>query len=136
MKKEFNQLEYIKEYNRMHYKTFKISLSTEEWEELNYILTYYKISKPQFLRNSIMEFKKKKGLIGMFRAEKKYNHIISSKVGELFTEEEVKDFIEEEIAKNYSSDEELFNEYLNESLEDLKNGRVEVGDLVFIKIEE
>ena len=72
----------------------------------------------------------------MFRAEKKYDHIVSSKVGELFTEEEVKDFIEEEIAKNYISDEELFDEYLNESLEDLKNGRVEVGDLVFTKIEE
>ena len=72
----------------------------------------------------------------MFRAEKKYDHIVSSKIGELFTEEEIKDFIEEDIAKNYISDEELFDEYLNESLEDLKNGRVEVGDLVFTKIEE
>ena len=26
MEKEFNQLEYIKEYNKNHYKTFKISL--------------------------------------------------------------------------------------------------------------
>ena len=136
MKKEFNQLEYIKEYNKKHYKAFQVSLPKEEWEELNYILKYYKISKPQFLRNSIMEFKKKKGLIGMFRAEKKYDHIVSSKIGELFTEEEVKDFIEEDISLNYSCDEELFNEYLNEKLEDLKNGRVEVGDLVFIKIEE
>lgn len=72
----------------------------------------------------------------MFRVEKKCDDINNNKVNKLFSEEEVKAFIKEEINKNYSYDEKLFNEFLKESLENLKNGRVELGDLIFIKIKE
>lgn len=72
----------------------------------------------------------------MFRVEKKCDDINNNKVDKLFSEEEVKAFVKEEINKNFPYDEKLFNEFLKESLENLKNGRVEIGDLIFIKIKE
>ena len=56
---KFNQLEYIKEYNKKHYKTFKVDLKIEELEELNKLLKKKKLTKAKFLRISIEELKKK-----------------------------------------------------------------------------
>ena len=55
-KKEFNQLEYKMKYSKEHYKVFKVDLKKEEMEELN---EKHKLTKADFLRNSINELKKK-----------------------------------------------------------------------------
>lgn len=57
---EFNQLKYIQEYNKKHYKTFKVDLKIKEFEELEKILKKAKLTKAQFLRNAIQDFKKNK----------------------------------------------------------------------------
>lgn len=56
----FNQQKYIQEYNKEHYKTFKVDLKVEEWEELESILKSKGITKAQFLRNAIKSIKKSK----------------------------------------------------------------------------
>lgn len=56
----FNQQKYIQEYNKEHYKTFKVDLKKEEWEELESLLTMHHLSKAQFLRNAISRLKKSK----------------------------------------------------------------------------
>lgn len=53
MRKEFNQNKYIQEYNKEHYKTFKVDLKKEELEELNKLLLKCNLTKAQFLRNAI-----------------------------------------------------------------------------------
>lgn len=58
-KKEFNQLEYKMKYSKEHYKVFKVDLKKEEMEELNKLLEKHKLTKADFLRNSINELKKK-----------------------------------------------------------------------------
>lgn len=52
---EFNQAKYIQQYNKEHYKTFKVDLKIEEMEKLERLLTKKGLSKAQFLRNAIKE---------------------------------------------------------------------------------
>lgn len=59
MSNKFNQQEYIQEYNKAHYKAFKVDLRIEELEELNELLKKRGLSKAQFLRDAIKEIKKK-----------------------------------------------------------------------------
>jgi len=56
--KQFNQQKYIQEYNKEHYKTFKVDLKVEEMQELETMLTSLHLSKAQFLRNAIKSLKK------------------------------------------------------------------------------
>ena len=56
---KFNQKEYIQEYNKKHYRTFKVDLKIEELEELNKLLEKKRLTKAQFLRISIEKLKKK-----------------------------------------------------------------------------
>lgn len=56
---QFNQQKYIQEYNKTHYKTFKVDLKVEEMDELNNLLKKHKLTKAQFLRNSIDKLKKR-----------------------------------------------------------------------------
>lgn len=51
--KEFNQQKYVQQYNKEHYKTFKVDLKKEELEELNKLLLKCNLTKAQFLRNAI-----------------------------------------------------------------------------------
>lgn len=55
---KFNQQRYIQNYNKEHYKTFKVDLKKDEIEELEDLLKKEKLSKAQFLRNAISQFKK------------------------------------------------------------------------------
>lgn len=52
---KFNQQKYIQEYNKEHYKTFKVDLKINEWEELENLLKGLKMTKAEFLRNAINE---------------------------------------------------------------------------------
>lgn len=54
---KFNQQKYIQEYNKEHYKTFKVDLKVEEWEELELLLKNKGITKAQFLRDAIKKLK-------------------------------------------------------------------------------
>lgn len=54
---KFNQAKYIQEYNKEHYKTFKVDLKVEEMQELETMLTSLHLTKAQFLRNAIKELK-------------------------------------------------------------------------------
>lgn len=54
---KFNQVKYIQEYNKEHYRTFKVDLKQEEMQELETMLTSLHLSKAQFLRNAIKELK-------------------------------------------------------------------------------
>ena len=55
---EFNQKQYIIDYNKEHYKAFKVDLKVEELEELEKILQEKGITKAQFLREAIDKIKK------------------------------------------------------------------------------
>ena len=55
--KDFNQQKYIQQYNKEHYKTFKVDLKISEWNELDKILKKKKISKADFLRKAIDDLK-------------------------------------------------------------------------------
>lgn len=59
-KKEFNQQQYIKKYNKEHYKTFKVELKKEEKEELDELLKSLNITKATFLREAIKNLKETK----------------------------------------------------------------------------
>lgn len=48
---------YIQEYNRKHYKAFKVDLRIDELEELNGILKKEGLSKADFLRKAILDLK-------------------------------------------------------------------------------
>lgn len=50
-------LKYIQEYNKEHYKAFKVDLKVEELEELEEMLKKKNLTKAQFLRNAIKELK-------------------------------------------------------------------------------
>lgn len=52
-KRDFNQLEYIKEYNKKHYKAFKVDLKKEELDNINNLLKENNMTKAEFLRLSI-----------------------------------------------------------------------------------
>lgn len=59
MKKNFNQSEYIKQYNKDHYLTFKVDLKKEEKLELDELLKKSNLTKAQFLKNAIDELRNK-----------------------------------------------------------------------------
>lgn len=59
-KKTFNQKKYKQEYNKTHYKQFKVDLKNEEMEELNTLLDKNKLTKSKFLRNAIDNLRHKK----------------------------------------------------------------------------
>lgn len=50
---KFNQTKYIQQYNKEHYRTFKVDLKKDEWEQLDKILKEKGITKAQFLREAI-----------------------------------------------------------------------------------
>lgn len=56
---KFNKQEYIQEYNKAHYRAFKVDLKIEELEELNNLLKEKGLTKAQFLREAIERLKKK-----------------------------------------------------------------------------
>lgn len=56
---KFNKKKYDIEYNKKHYSQFKVDLKHEEKEELEMLLVKHKLTKAQFLRNAILELKKK-----------------------------------------------------------------------------
>ena len=55
---QFNQSKYIQEYNKAHYRAFKVDLKIEELEELERLLEKKGISKADFLRSAIEQLKK------------------------------------------------------------------------------
>lgn len=55
--KKNNQLKYIQEYNKEHYKAFKVDLKVQELDELEALLQKKGLSKAQFLRNAIKDLK-------------------------------------------------------------------------------
>ena len=57
MEKSFDKKKYDNEYSKEHYKQFKVKLKNEEKEELDKLLDQENITKAQFLRNSIYDFK-------------------------------------------------------------------------------
>ena len=59
MKEEFNQMKYQQEFNKKHYKAFKVDLKKEEMLELENLLKKFNLTKAQFLRNAIKELKTK-----------------------------------------------------------------------------
>lgn len=48
---------YIQEYNKTHYKAFKVDMKPEELEELNSLLKELGLTKAEFLRKAIQELK-------------------------------------------------------------------------------
>ena len=57
---EFNQKEYLRDYmkeRRKNIKQFKVDLKIEEKEELDELLAQQNISKVEFLKNTINNFK-------------------------------------------------------------------------------
>lgn len=56
--KEFNQIKYIQQYNKEHYKTFKVNLKIKEYDELDKILKKKKLTKADFLKKAIEDIKK------------------------------------------------------------------------------
>ena len=59
MSEKFVQSKYIQEYNKKHYKTFKVDLKIDEMEKLNNLLKKHKLTKAQFLRDAIKELEKR-----------------------------------------------------------------------------
>lgn len=55
--KNQKQKSYIQEYNKEHYKTFKVDLKKEELQELNELLKKEGLTKAQFLRDAITALK-------------------------------------------------------------------------------
>lgn len=53
MKDKFNANKYKQEYNKEHYKTFKVDLRIEEMQQLEEHLEKIGLTKAQFLRDSI-----------------------------------------------------------------------------------
>lgn len=54
----FNQQKYIQEYNKKHYKEFRVNMKIEEMQELEELLSKVKITKAQFLKKAIEDLKK------------------------------------------------------------------------------
>ena len=55
----FNQKEYIKAYKKEHIKQFKVDLNITEYNELNELLKARNLQKVQFVRNAMIDLKKK-----------------------------------------------------------------------------
>lgn len=54
---KFNQQKYIQEYNKEHYKEFRVNMKIDEIKELEKLLKDNHLTKAQFLRNAIDELK-------------------------------------------------------------------------------
>lgn len=74
MKKEFNQKEYIKEYQKENYKQFKTKLKPDEMEEVNQFLKDNNMNKRELVMFG-MSLLKRKGMIKMTKVEKIENLI-------------------------------------------------------------
>lgn len=59
-KETFNQKEYILNYKKEHYLTFKVDLKKEDKLELDLLLKKHNLTKKQFLLNAWEELKNKK----------------------------------------------------------------------------
>lgn len=60
MKKEFDQLEYIKQYNKENYIRFAVDLRKEYIDRIDKITKQHKISRAEFVRQSIDNFEKRR----------------------------------------------------------------------------
>ena len=74
MEKEFNQKEYIKEYQRENYKQFKTKLKPDEMEEVNQFLKDNNMNKRELIMFG-MSLLKRKGMMKMLKVEKIENLI-------------------------------------------------------------
>ena len=54
-----NNIEYIKKYNKEHYKRFRVYLTPEEMDYLEQELKRLGLTKSQFLKDAIKELKNK-----------------------------------------------------------------------------
>ena len=59
-KEVFNQNEYLNQYKKDHYSTFKVDLKKEEKKELDILLKECNLTKKQFLLNAWEDLKAKK----------------------------------------------------------------------------
>lgn len=59
MEKEFNQKEYIKEYQKENYKQFKTKLKPNEMEEINEFLEKNNMNKREFILKAYKILQKK-----------------------------------------------------------------------------
>lgn len=69
MEKEFNQLEYIKNYDKEHYGKFGAKLKKEELEEVNEFLKDNNMNKRELVLFG-MNLLKRKGMMKMLKVEK------------------------------------------------------------------
>ena len=69
MEKKFDQLEYIKNYDKEHYSKFSAKLKKEEMEEVNDFLKQNNMNKRELILASI-KLLKRKGMIKMLKVEK------------------------------------------------------------------
>lgn len=70
MEKEFNQKEYIKEYQKENYKQFKTKLKPNEMEEVNQFLKDNNMNKREFVKNAyktLMLKKEVKNIVSRFQ---------------------------------------------------------------------
>lgn len=52
---KFNESKYKQQYNKEHYRTFKVDLKKEELDKLEQLLKELGLTKAQFLRNAIIQ---------------------------------------------------------------------------------
>ena len=90
----FNKREYDDEYAKKHLSQFKVNLKKEEKKKLDEILNEQNISKTEFLRESIFNFKKERGIM-----MNKYDVANFLKAKEV----EKKDYFEEDFAAGHYS---------------------------------
>ena len=55
----FDKKKYDSNFRKKYYSQFKVDLKKEEKEELDLLLSKHHLSKVQFVRNAILELKKK-----------------------------------------------------------------------------
>ena len=70
MEKEFNQKEYIKEYQKENYKQFKTKLKPNEMEKINDFLKENNMNKREFVKNAyktLMLEKEIKNIVSKFQ---------------------------------------------------------------------
>lgn len=52
---KFNESKYKQQYNKEHYRTFKVDLKKEEFDKLEQLLKKEGLTKAQFLREAIIQ---------------------------------------------------------------------------------
>lgn len=116
MDKKFNQAEYIKEFNKTHYSTFKVDLKKEEKEELDNFLKKKNLTKAGFLRNAIKDLKER-GKINMKINELYKLNELNTKAGLLLNNSVDNDFYDFYMTKNLEwlleNKEKIENDYIN-----------------------